>query len=414
MDREMAGAVFQRWEQGLPVSESAFYKAAALIGVDPEAALTEARFLTAFDKYASESRAMTPIEKMYFGLAAGIEDPLALIKTAGTYQIDEEDLICRVLEQRRYLPDFEKIALMPPPEAIQEMMNQQMGGSDGSGAGGNGGGNPAAGGAGGADPAAAAQQAAMPQGPMPGQQLQQQQAARFKPAPTAPDQVAPSSMGNLEELLQGQQEVHGDQAMENGGLPPSGAQEPAPPPPAPEERIQQVAPGMDPETTGRYATKLQEFEQDMGMQISDPKQLVKFVQELQKLDGKYVQEGIKQKMQQWEAEMGIGQTVDAPTVPGFGHGEQGDAAAPGGAGGETPPSPPQAAEAGAGGTPGGAPMPGGGQGAGGGKGGKIQPGQPLPAAVAAGKKPPAQQSQQAATEKVANAARALARAHAKV
>jgi translation initiation factor IF-2 len=414
MDLTLAGAVFQRWEQGLPVSEASFHKAAALLDIDPDAALTEARFKSAFSKYASENRRMTPIEKMYFGLAAGIEDPDELTKTASAYLVDQERLICRLLEQRDYLPDFEKIALMPPPEAIQEMMAQQMGSEGGAPAEGD----PAAGAAGAQpDPQAAAAQAAAPQGPMQGAQLQQQPQA-FRPSPTAPEQVPPGPMGNMEELLQGQQEAFGQQAEENGGLPPAGAEEPPPPAPQPEERIQQVAPGMDPETTQRYAEKLQEFEQDMGMPISDPKQMVKFVQELQKLDGKYVQEGIKQKMQQWEAEMGIGQTVDTPTVPGFGPGESGAGGA-GAAGGAPAPGggqggPPPAAEAGAAGAGGaGGPPAAGGAAPGGAKGkGKVQPGQPLPAAVAAGKA--GGQQVPPGAEKVAQAARRLAHAHTRV
>ncbi len=411
MDVTLAGAVFQRWEQGLPVSEASFHKAAAALGVDPDAALTEARFITAFDKYASAHRRMTPLEKMYFGLAAGIEDPGELTKTASAYLIDQEHLIRKMLEQRGYSPDLEKIALMPPPEAMQEMMAQQMGGDGGGGQGGGDGG-----GAGAQDPAAAAQAAAAPQGPMQGAQLQQQPAAaRFKPAPTAPEQVAPGPEGNLDALLQEQQQTFGAQAEENGGLPPSGAEEPAPAAPTPDERIQQVAPGMDPETTSRYAQKLQEFEQDMGMPISDPKQMVKFVQELQKLDGKYVQEGIKQKMQQWEAEMGIGQTVQ-PTVPGFGAGGEGGGAGAGAAGG-APPAPGGdaggGAPAGAGAAPGGAGA-GSGPPAAGGKGkGKVQPGQPLPAAKAAGTGGDQQPQLPGGAEKVAQAARVLAH-HARV
>lgn len=320
MDFELASAVFRRWEDGLPVSETNLYKAASVIGVDPDAVLTEARFLTAFDKYAAAQRPMTQIEFAYFSLAAGV-NPYHLEKTASRNNLDPEELLVEKLRSSNFKADLEKIALMLPPEAIQEMLAQQQ--AQG------GGGDPSQGGAPGGqgqDPQAAAEQAAAPQGPQAGAQVQQDPSQRYKPAPTAPDQITPSSSGNLDALLQEQQGIYGQQAQDNGGLPPSGQEEPAPPPPSPEERIQQVAPGMDPETTQRYAAKLQEFEQQSSMPISDPKQMVKFVEGLQKVDVKYLDQGIKQFMQDQEAQAGIGQTVDQPTVAGFGPQAGGDEA----------------------------------------------------------------------------------------
>jgi hypothetical protein len=331
---------------------------------------------------------MTPIEpSMYFGLAAGIEDPDELTKTASAYLVDQERLICRLLEQRDYLPDFEKIALMPPPEAIQEMMAQQMGSEGGA---------PAEG-----DPAAGAEgrSAGSTSCCSSGCRTAGADAGRAAPATASGIPALADRPGAGRPLARwvtwknsckASRKPSVSRPRRTAGLPPTGAEEPPPPAPQPEERIQQVAPGMDPETTQRYAQKLTEFEQDMGMAISDPKQMVKFVQSLQKVDGKYIDEGIKQMTQKWEQEMGIGQTVQgaSPTVPGFGGGAGGAA---GGAG------------AGAGGGAGGA-------------GGKpeVQPGQPLPAAQAAGTKPKQPQPQQPgagaeATKKIAHAAEALAR-----
>lgn len=384
MDRELAGAVYQRWERGLPVTEASFYKAATVLGVDADAALTEARFLTAFDKYASENRPMTPFERVYFSLACG-DDPSVLEKVASIYGVDQDEILVRKLAGRRFQPDLEKIALMMPPEVAQETMAQLQEQQA------------AEGGEGGEEEAAAAEEAMGPQGPMDGAQLQQDPTQRFKPSPTAPDQLPPDAMGNLDALVAEQQGVHGQQAEQNGGMPPSGMPEPQPPPPDSTERIQQVAPGMDPETTQRYADKLTEFEEQMGMPISDPKQMVKFVQAMQKVDAKYMDEGIKQFAQQKEQEAGIGQTVpgQGPTVPGF---EGGAAGAGGGAGGA----------AGPGGQAGGPPA--------GGKP-KIAPGQPLPAAAAAKGKGGGAQPQEdpnSAIAKVAAAGRILAqRSHAR-
>jgi hypothetical protein len=43
MDRELAEAVLERWADGDPVYEATLYKAASVLGVDPDAALMEAR-----------------------------------------------------------------------------------------------------------------------------------------------------------------------------------------------------------------------------------------------------------------------------------------------------------------------------------------------------------------------------------
>ncbi len=423
MDSDLAGAVFRRWENGLPVSEINFYKAASILGVDPAAALTEARYYTALDSWLSKDAAMSPVERHYFSLAVG-EDPDHLEKVASAYSVDPDLLLVQKLAARGFHPDLEKIALMLPPEAIEEMLLAQQEQEAGGGGGpdqGPGGGQAAG------DPGAAQDPAAAlaPQGPQPGAQLQQDPNQRFKPAPTAPDQIMPGEAGNLDALLQEQQGAFGGQAEENGGLPPSGAEQPPPPPPAPNDRILQVAPQMDPETAQRYGDKLTEFEEQMGMPISDPKQMVKFVESMQKVDTKYMQEGIKQFAEQQEAEMGIGQQVagSTPTVKGFGPNDPPPGQGAAGAGG--PPSP-GGAPGGAGGPPGGG-APGGedpaaaaaeAEGAGGppmaGAGGgkpKVQPGQPLPAAQAAGTKPKPGGPGGQAAEKVAHAARALARAH---
>jgi hypothetical protein len=295
MDRELAGAVLQRWDEGLPVAETALYKAASVLGIDPQLALAEARYYTRLDSFLLEKRAMTRDERSFFSRAAGI-DPRLMVKTAAAHGLSADELIVEALREHNWVPKLANLmaptgqdATQAGPPAAQEAMQQAQ---------------PA--------PQPGPPAAAPPQ---PGAAVQQQPQARFKPSPMAPDQVPPSPEGNLDALLQSQQQAFGQGAQENGGLPAAGMPEPPPPPPTPEQRITQVAPDMDPDTASRYGQKLTEFEQQIGMPVADPKQMVKFVKELQKVDGKRIDQGIKamgeQLEQQQAQELGVGQ----PTVP---------------------------------------------------------------------------------------------------
>jgi ribosomal protein L12E/L44/L45/RPP1/RPP2 len=295
MDRELAGAVLQRWQDGLPVAETAFYKAAAVMGMDPAAALEEARFYTHLDSFLMEKRAMTPEERRYFSAAAGV-DHRQLVKTASRYRLDEESLILRQLEQRNWVPDLQgifKLAFIAANAGPTDGPSMDMEG------------------VGGPQPPAAPEEPEQPgqQGqpgqpgvPDPGAQLQQAPPEMIQPSPTGPPQMAPSPEGNLDELLQQAGQAQG--ADMGGGLPPGGmgAQEPPPPPPTPEERIQQSAPNLPPDAIPRYAQKLTELEQQTGIPVSDPKQITKFVQQLQKADSKIIDQAIKTMAEQQKME----------------------------------------------------------------------------------------------------------------
>lgn len=412
MDRELAGVIIERWQTGQPVSEMHLYKAAQALDIDPMAALVEARFYTYFDKCLLEKRAMSRGERIVFSAAAGLNDG-PMVKSAAAYGFSPEELIIEALRSRDFVPDLEKIANiggMAPP------------GAPPPGAGGQGQPPPGQAAAlpGAMPPMDPSQQGAVPSPeqeagdvmmapPDPNAMLQQQPGARIKPSPTGPEQVAASPDGNLDELLQAGQQAFGDQAAQNGGVAPQGMPEPPPPPPSPEERIKQVGPNLDDETVARYAEQLGRFEEGFGMQISDPKQMVKFVKELQKVDGKKVDQGIKAMGQQLEQEQAQELGVDSnPTIDGPGGG------AGGGPGTKMAPKPdangqmPQNAQVGPddGSQPGvadtqsgdGGPAPGMEQ---------TKPRPPRPQSKAG---PPQQQAADAAVEKVANAARALARA----
>jgi hypothetical protein len=387
MDRELAGAVFSRWNEGLPISEAMLYKAASVMGVDPVDALMEARYYSCLDQYLLEKRAMTAAERIVFSAAAGFELG-NMEKSASAHGFSPDELIFEALRARDFRPNLEKIANLSAVPGADPMMSE------------------------GQDPyemLAAQSGDAMGAPPQPGAQVQQQPIARFKPSPTAPEQAMASPTGNMDQLIQEQQGLFQDPQMQgNGGQPPAaGMPQPAPPPPSPEERIQQVGPNLDPETVGRYSEQLVRFEEGLQMPINDPKQMVKFVKELQKVDGKKIDQGIKAMGQQLEQEqaqeLGVDgtPTIDGPGGAGGAGGVPGQgvmAGAPGGASAPSPQEGPPVAQS-----------PGGGEGSPPQEGaGPQQPPQKPPA-----KQPPQpgpQQAAPAAVEKVANAARALARA----
>jgi hypothetical protein len=378
MDRELAGAVLERWESGLPVSETTLFKAASALGVDPEIALVEARFYTYFDKYLIEKRAMSELERIVFSGCAGL-NPFSMEKTASAYGIDPDDLVIEALRRRGFVPNLEKLADLGGPPTVEGPGPIDMG-----------------------DPAQmqSMQQALGIMGAPPQQQAMLQQQPSVRPSPTAPSQIPASPGGNLQDLLTQQQATYGQGAMDNGGLPPSGMPQPPPDPPTPEERVQQVGPNLDPDTVSRYSEHLVRFEQGINMQVADPKQMVKFVKELQKVDGKRIDQGIKAMGQQLEqeqaAELGVSgvPTIDgqAPTTSVLGPkpgGQSGQGADAQGQQQQSPAQPPQ---------------------------GNPQAASPMPQQKPAGppQQPKPQQPQPPkamAAEKVAHAARALARAH---
>lgn len=429
MDRELAGIIIENWETGEAVSEMQLYKAAEALDIDPMAALVEARFYTYFDKCVLEKRAMSCGERIVFSAAAGLNDR-AMVKSASAFGLSPDELIVEALRDRGFVPDLQKIANLA---AMMQGMDPSQGGG-GPPPGGPGKKPPGQGpqAAGPMDPSQGMMQPPPPPDPSqggpeqaagdimmappdPNAMLQQQQSARVKPSPTAPEQVAASPVGNLDELVQEGQQVFGDQAMENGGSAPRGMPEPPPPPPSPEERVRQVGPNLDDETVARYSEQLQRFEEGFGMQIADPKQMVKFVKELQKVDGKKVDQGIKAMGEQLEQEQAQELGVDSnPTIDGPGGGGGAMGGAPGTKmapkpGSQGQPSP----DTQIGPMRGSQPSVGDTQSSDGGSGGQVQqdpskqpPRPPRPQPKAA----PPQQSAEAAVEKVANAARALARA----
>lgn len=300
MDRELASAVFKRWNDGYPVAETTFYKAASALGVNPDDALLEARFYTMLDVDLRKLASGHPIpgaSLIAYAAAAG-HDPLHLVKTASAYHLNPVELILEKLASRRWVPDLNMLKL-----AVMGPMGPEMGGQDM--------------GMGTMDPSQAAMMSmegaggpeGAPQGmpPQPGAMVQQAPAERYRPSPMAPAQTPPSAEGNMMELVEAAR--HPDQGAEAGmgpemgpqaGMGPDGTQSmgsdmgpEAPPPMPPEEKIMQVAPDTPPEVLPRYAEKLQELEQNVGMPIQDPGQVQKFIAQMKKDDNKRIDEAIK-------------------------------------------------------------------------------------------------------------------------
>jgi hypothetical protein len=330
MDRELAEAVFVRWGEGLPVYEGTLYKAASVLGADPGAVLAEARFYHYLDRALERGTGFTAPERDYFSAASGY-DPDEMEKTAEACGFESSDnMILRALAKRHFVPDIEKLAFL----------GMQGGPTDGGPAAAAGSMAPEGGEEGGQPLADAA--------PQPGAALQQNPLVR--PSPTAPGQVPSSEGGNLQELLGAAGETPG--ADENGGLPPAGAGAEGAPPEQPDaaQRLQQAMPAIPPDALERYAPKLEEFEQQVGMTVMDPKQIEKFIKEMQKADKKIIDEAMKQFGEQNAQQMGVGsqpQWDDTAPKPNGGGGGVGGAAsggapAPGGAGGGQPPASPDA------------------------------------------------------------------------
>jgi hypothetical protein len=113
MDRELAEAVFLRFSQGEPVYEGTLYKAASVLGADPQGVLNEARFYHHFDRALERGTPFTQPEREYFSVAAGF-DPFSMEKTAEAYGFESSrpSHHSRSRSRTNFQPDIEKLAMM--------------------------------------------------------------------------------------------------------------------------------------------------------------------------------------------------------------------------------------------------------------------------------------------------------------
>lgn len=297
MDLELASQVFKRWNQGQPVAEQLFYKAASALGLDPDDALLEARFYTCLDhdlKKLASGQMIDDLSIDLYSAAAGF-DPQVVVKTASVYSLHPLNLAMERLEENGWVPDLEllKLAMMAPA------MDDGAAGDQGASMM-----DPAAQGGGGAQQGQPDPSQQPMAGPQAGAQVQQDPTQRFKPSPMAPVQTAPSEQGNMQELAQsarhpeaGAQAGAGLGGDPNAGggdsmMSQAGPQDPAPPMP-PDQKLLAVQSNIPPEALNRWAGKFSELEKQVGMSIDDPAQIGKFIAQMQKDDGKMVDEAIK-------------------------------------------------------------------------------------------------------------------------
>ena len=128
MDHELALAVVGRYQSGLPVAETTFFKAAQALGADPHDALLEARFNTmlGYDlKKVASGHRLSPASVALYSAAAG-ELPAALTKTASRYHLDPLELAFRKLAEANWVPNlpFLKAAMMADPGMAAPGMDQ--------------------------------------------------------------------------------------------------------------------------------------------------------------------------------------------------------------------------------------------------------------------------------------------------
>ncbi len=313
MNRDLAIAVFKRWDDGLPVNERIFYKAASVLVENPDLALAEARYYTILDSYLSRGGPMTSIEKNAFCLAYGN------VKTASIKTRFDEYALLRTLCENEFIPDLNKLANLsgPPQDAdVQQNQDQRQGAVQ--------------------DPESIQQLTGNPAALM---DQDWQGNPLYKPTPTAPGQLPPGGQGdsgNMNQLVsnnankdqieaQKQQAMVAQQAEQTKEQPQQGSKEQIQMlynQMTPEQKLQHAAPQVAPEDIQRYAQELSKIEQQTGIKIKDPAQVKKVVGGVEKKEKKIIDEAIKAQFEQNNemygplpgqegADMGQGQAQDA-------------------------------------------------------------------------------------------------------
>lgn len=285
MDRDLALAVFRAFQDGERVNDTMLEKAASSLGIEPAYILREARIKTAasnIDKKANFD---------YLSRVCGFSRD-RLEKVAHMYDATKEQVLLTYLQGVNFTP-YEKIA----EEAPAQGQNLQQ------------------------DPNALGTPA-LPPGALTSQDPFGN--TMFRPSPTAPNQLPPTDEGNMQQLMENDQNKEqiqaeqaqqgADQMLQQAG---QGQQQ------MPKEQIQQALAQADPEAKMRYAfpgateqemaravEALQMVEEQTGLSVTDEGQLKKIVGEVQKENKKIIDEAIKM---QFGGQGGAG--GGAPTGP---------------------------------------------------------------------------------------------------
>lgn len=319
MNSQLAAAIFDRWNNGLPVSEHNLYKAAEFVGEDPQLALLEARYYTVLDNYLMRGGEMSPLEKNAFALFTGRSFG-DFEKIASSCNITEDELIFRSLLSTEFIPYLYKAAESQPgpqdggvvqqnPDARQQAIENPQSIQQATG-------NPAA----------------MTTPDWQGNPM-------YKPTPTAPGQVPPGKDGNMGQLMsneankgqieaQKQQQMMSQLAQQTQQNPQAGSKEQVQMlynQMTPQQKVQHAAPQVSPEDVDRHAQEVSKIEAQTGLKIKDPAQIKKIIGGIEKQDKQVIDQAIQQQFNQSQEMYGpLPGTPDgstpgnaaAPTQPG--------------------------------------------------------------------------------------------------
>lgn len=287
IDKDLAFAVLTSFQAGEKIHESMLEKAAAVVGVDPKEILKEARLKSAASAFLKKAERFTKPEFAYFASACGFH-PNDLLKVAKLTDSSPEQVVFTYLSAVEYRP-HEKFAEGEPQGASLQQDPSLLG-------------NPQL------DPGAMTSQDMMGN-------------LMFQPTPTSPQQIPPTDNGNMQQLVQndqnqGQIQAEQEQQAANQML----EQNPQPQPP--KEQIEQALEGADSMAKARYvmpggnedqlarlAGEIDAVEQQVQMAIKDPAQLKKIVQSIEKQDKKLIDETIKARTDMMGGAVGGGEQM---------------------------------------------------------------------------------------------------------
>jgi Tfp pilus assembly protein PilV len=275
IDKDLALAVLENFNNGFVVNEDMLVKAAESLNFSPREILKEARLRTVITDFLEKKAGDY---KNYLALACGISKE-RLEKIAILQDSLPELVAIEYLRAQNFTP-HEKLAQMDDGSSAGQNLQQ----------------NPAL-----------LQNALLSNDPFGN--------VMYQPSPTAPAQVPPNEEGNFGQLLNNydnqdemqaqQQQLGADQMLQQASQEEM-QQQPGMQPTYSKEQIQQalmqadaqgkakyVMPGGTPEQLERLSTEIAKIEQQTGIPISDPAQLKKVMQGIEKQEKAIIDQAIQ-------------------------------------------------------------------------------------------------------------------------
>lgn len=287
IDKDLALAILENFNNGFIVNEDMLVKAAESLDFSPREILKEARLRTVITDYL-EKRASSNSLKNYLALACGTNSE-RLEKIAFLQDSTPEFVAISYLQTQNFAP-HEKLAQMDDGSSTGQNLQQ----------------NPAL-----------LQNALLSNDPFGN--------VMYQPSPTAPAQIPPNEEGNFNQLLdnyenqdqmQAQQQQLGADSMLEQAAQEETQQQPGMQPTYSKEQITQalmqadaqgkakyVMPGGTPEQLKRLSTEIGKIEQQTGIPISDPAQLKKVMQGIEKQEKAIIDQAIQANFETGQQEM---------------------------------------------------------------------------------------------------------------